>query len=365
MSATKPTIILVHGAWHSPEHFRPLEQALNSSQPPSSSGGGSGGDNGYRTISPWLPSMHYARLRLPPPSNIADDIAAIRQAIVSELTSHPTTNVVVLSHSYGTVPATAALEGLDMATRARAGHDNGVTAHLIISGLLAPVGTSLLDWGGGQVPPTMVLSTVPVPLSSSGGDKTGGVEKGIGKVKVCTPVKDPGPVALFYHDLAERDAPAAEHYASLCVPQVWAVQETVVPFAPWSPPGAETKWKPESSSETPSKIDSQTQSRSGLISNPDSDPNTETGTGTGTGIGLDIHYLVCEDDRALPAAIQRVMIDGADKGITAHYHHPHPSTTAQGSKIHVTAINSGHCPFLSRVDETVRWVRRCCGEGEV
>ncbi|OAG42667.1 hypothetical protein AYO21_02950 [Fonsecaea monophora] len=355
MSASKPTIILVHGAWHSPEHFRPLEQALNSPPPPPPPSSSPSG--GYKTISPWLPSMHYTRLGLPPPSNIADDIAAIRQAIVSELTSHPTTNVVVLSHSYGTVPATAALEGLDMATRARVGHDNGVTAHLIISGLLAPAGTSLLDWGGGQVPPTMVLSTVPVPLSSSGGDKTGCVEKGDREVKVCTPVKDPGPVALFYHDLAERDARAAEHYASLCVPQVWAVQETVVPFAPWSPPRLETeiKSKTESPSETPSKIDSQTQSQSGQISNPGSDSNTETGTATATGIGMDIHYLVCEDDRALPAAIQRVMIDGADKGIKAHHHHHHPLSRAEGSKIHVTAINSGHCPFLSRVDETARW----------
>ncbi|OAL38176.1 hypothetical protein AYO20_02628 [Fonsecaea nubica] len=347
MSASKPTIILVHGAWHSPEHFRPLEQALNSPPPSSSSSGGAnGGANGYRTISPWLPSMHYTHLGLPPPSNIADDIAAIRQAIISELTSHPTTNVVVLSHSYGTVPATAALEGLDIAARARAGYGNGVTAHMVISGLLAPAGTSLLDWGGGKVPPTMVLSTVPVPLSSSG-DETGGVEKGDREVKVCTPVKEPGPVALFYHDLAERDARAAEHYASLCVPQVWAVQETVVPFAPWSPPGAEIRSKTES----PSNIDPQTQSQSGPISDSD--------MGTGIGTGMDIYYLVCENDRALPAAIQRVMIDAADKGIAMHHHRHHhhhlPLSKAQGAKIHVTAIDSGHCPFLSRVDETARW----------
>ncbi|KIW29540.1 uncharacterized protein PV07_05352 [Cladophialophora immunda] len=295
MTTPKPTIILVHGAWHSPEHFQPLEEALRS--------------HGYRTVSPWLPSMHYERLNAPPVSGIDDDVSAIRGAIVSELASSPAVDVVLVSHSYGTVPAGAAIKDLDKSSRAWAGHRNGVTALLIISGLLAPPGISLLDWNGGQVPPTMAISTITSPVDPTR------------EVKVCAPVSEPGPIALFYHDLAESDAQAAQRYASLCTPQVWAVHKTPVPFAPWKP-------------------------------GPKSDP------------GLDLFYLVCEEDRGLPAAFQRTMIEGTDRDIAAA-HQAGSAREDEARKIHVTSINSGHFPFLSRVDETTQWVRRCCGEEEV
>ncbi|OAP61581.1 hypothetical protein AYL99_03784 [Fonsecaea erecta] len=299
MATPKPTIILVHGAWHSPEHFQPLEKALHS--------------NGYRTVSPWLPSMHYARLNVPPVSSIDDDVSAVRQTILSELDTRPDTDVVLLAHSYGTAPAGSATEGLDKSSRTQTGHhSNGVTALLIISGLLAPAGISLLDWGGGQVPPTMVLSSMPSPVDPTK------------EIKLCSPVPDPGPVALFYHDLAERDAPAAQRYASLCTPQVWVAHRTPLPFTPWTP----AAWLQS---------------------------------------GLEVFYLVCEDDKALPAPFQRLMIQAVDKEVAAARE---DAGTAAGNeaperKIRVTSINSGHCPFLSLVEETVLWVRRCCGEEDV
>ncbi|EXJ76651.1 uncharacterized protein A1O5_01159 [Cladophialophora psammophila CBS 110553] len=295
MSTPKPTVILIHGAWHSPEHFQPLETALSS--------------HGYRTVSPWLPSVHYEKLNAPPVSSILDDIVAIRQTIVSELSAHPAADVVLLSHSYGAVVASAAIEGLDKFSRGSAGHQNGVIALLIIAGLLAPPGTSLLDWSGGQVPPTMLISTVPYPGDPSKRE-----------IEICTCVPDPGPVALFYHDVAEQDPLAAQRYASLCMPQIWAVwaaEEVPVPFAAW---------------QAAAELD------------------------------LDVFYLVTEDDRALPPVFQRAMIDIADREIAAARQ---PGDDGARKSIHVTAIKSGHSPFLSRVEETAQWVRRCCGERDV
>jgi hypothetical protein len=33
-----------------------------------------------------------------------------------------------------------------------------------------------------------------------------------------------------------------------------------------------------------------------------------------------------------------------------------------GGKIEVTRIKSGHSPFLSKLEETVEWIRRVAGE---
>jgi hypothetical protein len=58
-------------------------------------------------------------------------------------------------------------------------------------------------------------------------------------------------------------------------------------------------------------------------------------------------YLVCEDDLALPLAMQELMIQEAKEA---------------GVEVDVTRIKSGHSPFLSRVDETAEWIRRAAGE---
>jgi pimeloyl-ACP methyl ester carboxylesterase len=58
-------------------------------------------------------------------------------------------------------------------------------------------------------------------------------------------------------------------------------------------------------------------------------------------------YLLCEDDLAIPAAGQQAMIEGVRE---------------KGGVIEVTRIKAGHSPFLSKVDETVEWVRKVAGE---
>ncbi len=334
MSPSKPTIIIAHGSWHSPEHFAPLETNLRS--------------HGYKTHAVWLPTMHYARLDPPlNPSqvNLLDDVKSLRAAITDELDNG--VDVVVLSHSSGTLPASSSVEGLDKASRSKAGHANGVSAFLIMSGLIIPAGITGLDFAGGATPPTVTVSTI----SDADGNQ----------IEVSNPVADPGPTALFYHDVDQEEA---KRYAELCTHQIWAVNKTVVPFAGWSVKE------------------------------------------------LDVFYLVCEEDRALPAGFQRLMIGNADhvrasqeegkvdghggdelnrfqedslKGIKASEAilegvRKGDARTAKGvegmsgagedgveaggsgTAIRVTSIQSGHSPFISRVEETATWVRRCCGE---
>ncbi|KAF2826260.1 alpha/beta-hydrolase [Ophiobolus disseminans] len=59
-------------------------------------------------------------------------------------------------------------------------------------------------------------------------------------------------------------------------------------------------------------------------------------------------YLLCEDDRAIPAAGQEAMIQGAKDA---------------GAQVDVTRIKASHSPFLSKVDDTVKWIRGVAGEG--
>jgi predicted esterase len=56
---------------------------------------------------------------------------------------------------------------------------------------------------------------------------------------------------------------------------------------------------------------------------------------------------LCEKDQALPVEKQQAMIDKARE---------------QGADVQVTRISAGHSPFLSKVDETVGWVRGVAGE---
>jgi hypothetical protein len=57
-------------------------------------------------------------------------------------------------------------------------------------------------------------------------------------------------------------------------------------------------------------------------------------------------YLLCEDDLAIPATGQEAMTKGVKD---------------MGGDIEVTRIKSGHSPFLSKLDETVEWIRRVAG----
>jgi pimeloyl-ACP methyl ester carboxylesterase len=340
MPSHKPTTIIVHGSWHSPDHYALLANNLES--------------HGYRTKSVWLPSMHWTRHHLHPAKidPLVEDIRITKEAIVEELGAHTDTDLVVLAHSSGTVVAGAAIEGFDKVSRSKHGKTNGVVAFAIISGILCTAGITVLDWAGGQKPPTVEVTTIPHPDHPDDESKS---------IEVSIPKPEMGAIALYYHDV--EDKAEAKRYADLCTPQLFNVNTSPVPFAAWAMPT------------------------------------------------LPLYYLVCEDDHALPAAFQKIMIQGADEvrvkaAVPAETHveakdgkgrslidkfmaenvesmasldkvqaasenllqqkqsanDSSQETNAGNVKVHVTSIQSGHSPFLSRLEKTGLWLRRICGE---
>jgi len=60
------------------------------------------------------------------------------------------------------------------------------------------------------------------------------------------------------------------------------------------------------------------------------------------------------------AASESILEDGG--GIGAIDRSKVKGAGADVVKVQVTSIKASHSPFLSRVEETAQWVRRCCGE---
>jgi pimeloyl-ACP methyl ester carboxylesterase len=121
----KPTIILVHGAWHRPIHFQLVTASLAS--------------HGYKTLTPALPSVDLAPEQTLPSSEA--DIAAVRETIVAELDSGH--DVILAPHSYGGIPASGALQGLDPATRSAQGKSTAVRAVAAIASFILPAGDDI------------------------------------------------------------------------------------------------------------------------------------------------------------------------------------------------------------------------------
>ncbi|KAB8261328.1 Alpha/beta hydrolase fold-1 [Aspergillus pseudonomiae] len=78
----KPTILLIHGAWHTPAHYEPYTTALQNA--------------GFEVHCPHLPTCTG---QSPPTATFADDVALIRQTLHS-LTSAGK-QILLIMHSYG------------------------------------------------------------------------------------------------------------------------------------------------------------------------------------------------------------------------------------------------------------------------
>ncbi|RMJ18211.1 hypothetical protein CDV36_002142 [Fusarium kuroshium] len=104
--ASKPTILIVSGAAHTPKHFQPLMNLLEYS--------------GYAVHNPRLPS----NALLPPAESHFRDIDVVRG--IAEQLIHEGKRIIVLMHSYGGVVGTNGLAGLGLEERARKGLDGGI-----------------------------------------------------------------------------------------------------------------------------------------------------------------------------------------------------------------------------------------------
>lgn len=103
MSDENPIILLCHGAWHRPLHYRSLINALQ--------------DEKFTVIAPPLASSGYDD-SIDFASHI-DDMKRLHDAILPHINQGKT--IVAVGHSYGSVPLAEALQGYTTTERVAAG----------------------------------------------------------------------------------------------------------------------------------------------------------------------------------------------------------------------------------------------------
>ncbi|KAI1420365.1 Alpha/beta hydrolase fold-1 [Xylaria sp. FL1777] len=128
---TKPGIVLVTGAWHTPVHFEVLRVALE--------------EQGYETYVPRLPTLGRTGLTW------KDDAEAVQKAVEKRMDEGK--EFVIAAHSYGGIPGCGATKGFTVHDRAAAGKKGGFRAILFIAAFALPEpNLNLLTAFGGEFP---------------------------------------------------------------------------------------------------------------------------------------------------------------------------------------------------------------------
>lgn len=136
MASTKPSIVIVHGAWQPAEGFAAFAESLRK--------------HGFDTVVPSLPSVGGTTTPLP---GLPEDVVVVRTAITK--LAEEGKEIILLLHSYGGVVGSSAVENLDVASRAKEAKKGGVVKLVFMSAFVVPRGKSLLDMLGGQPLPWM------------------------------------------------------------------------------------------------------------------------------------------------------------------------------------------------------------------
>ncbi|KAF3764321.1 alpha/beta-hydrolase [Cryphonectria parasitica EP155] len=126
MTTNNPTLVIIGGAFHTPESYEKLTIALRSC--------------GYKVHVPRLPTCNEAR---PPNADMTDDTNLVHKYVDSLVSAGRT--VVAIGHSYGAQVMTNALCGLGLETRSSQGLKGGVSALVYMIGYALPEGMSTFD----------------------------------------------------------------------------------------------------------------------------------------------------------------------------------------------------------------------------
>lgn len=138
-----PLIILVPGAFGTPESFGPLLPHLR--------------EAGYHTHPGPYASSNPTD---PSAATCANDIGSLRNGVLLPLLDKLQKDVVILAHSYGAIVASGAAKGLDKATRAGNGQSHGVIGLIYVAGNIVLNDESLGESLGGVYPPFIKLDKV-------------------------------------------------------------------------------------------------------------------------------------------------------------------------------------------------------------
>lgn len=130
---SKPTIVLVPGAWHSPSHYSTLLTLIQRA--------------GYPTASSRLPSVGSPT---PLTATVEQDAHFIRDKMLLPLIDSGT-DVLLVLHSYGGIPGAAAAKGLSKAEREKVGQEGGIVGLVLIVAIVVREGDSLEQMAGGKL----------------------------------------------------------------------------------------------------------------------------------------------------------------------------------------------------------------------
>ena len=117
----KPTILFVHGSWHTPAHFQIVQNVFEQA--------------GYETRCPRQPSVGNL-----PPLGLMDDAKCIADEL-AQLVQNQEKDVIIVAHSYGGIVATQGVEDhLGKTVRERNGRKGGLIRIIYLAAFLVPVG---------------------------------------------------------------------------------------------------------------------------------------------------------------------------------------------------------------------------------
>ncbi|RAL00748.1 alpha/beta hydrolase [Aspergillus ibericus CBS 121593] len=181
-----PTLLFVPGAWHSPESYRRVVDQLEAV--------------GYESDLVHLPSVGPAQ-HLP---DFSADVVHIRGHIQRLVDAGKL--VVVVVHSYGGIPASEAVKGLDWDTRQRNGQTGGVVHLFFCCSFIVPEGKSLLGAFGGNDLPWFNISEDQLEVYPDQPDE------------------------VFYNDMSEEDV---RHAVSSLRPHSYRTYHSPCTYAAW------------------------------------------------------------------------------------------------------------------------------------
>lgn len=125
MSSSKPAIVLIPGAWHTPEGFTPLITLLSIA--------------GYPCIPVSLPSTGAH----PSHPDFSKDVAHVRNIVTTLVEAGK--DVVLVMHSGGGIPGSESVRSLSKSERQNEGKEGGVIRLVYIGILLPKAGKSMYE----------------------------------------------------------------------------------------------------------------------------------------------------------------------------------------------------------------------------
>ena len=144
---SKPTIVFLPGAWLPETTYASFLQALEQA--------------GYPVLYISYPSCDSAS------ADCQQDATYIRDQAIKPLIEDQGKDIVLLMHSYASMPGASAARGFSKTDRQQNGQAGGILALICISAFLVPEGLSCAALQGGELPDWILLDQVGCSCNSS------------------------------------------------------------------------------------------------------------------------------------------------------------------------------------------------------